>query len=85
MLKWQRPPSLEFSPGRVFGRKQKLGPPPKKQGVHKSGVSPQVNTETVPFAVFFFERRTPPALENTVKAMLWSNPHKIGNIYHERL
>ena len=31
------------------------------------------------------ERRTPPALENTVKTMLWSNPHKIGNIYHERL
>ena len=31
------------------------------------------------------ERRTPPALENTVKTMLWSNPHKIGSIYHERL
>ena len=24
--------------------------------------------------VFLFERRTPPALENTVKTMLWSNP-----------
>ena len=29
--------------------------------------------------LFFFERPTPPALENTVKPMLWSNPHKIGN------
>ena len=28
--------------------------------------------------VFPKERRTPPALENTVKTMLWSNPHKIG-------
>ena len=31
------------------------------------------------------ERPTPPALENTVKTMLWSNPHKIGNIYYERI
>ena len=31
------------------------------------------------------ERPTPPALENTVKPMLWSNPHKIGNIYYERI
>ena len=30
--------------------------------------------------LFFFERPTPPALENTVKTMLWSNPQKIGNI-----
>ena len=32
-----------------------------------------------------FERPTPPALENTVKTMLWRNPHKIGNIYYERI
>ena len=35
--------------------------------------------------LFVFERPTPPALENTVKTMLWSNPHKIGNIYYERI
>ena len=35
--------------------------------------------------LFFLERPTPPALENTVKTMLWSNPHKIGNIYYERI
>ena len=32
------------------------------------------------FHQIFLERPTPPALENTVKTMLWSNPHKIGNI-----
>ena len=37
------------------------------------------------YSCYSKERGTPPALENTVKTMLWSNPHKIGNIYHERL
>ena len=47
--------------------------------------SPETANVQIWNIALYQERPTPPALENTVKTMLWSNPHKIGNIYYERI